>query len=297
MRKFGPLAVPLLLAIGIHCPTALSAAFTEEISRQDRIYHSRGEKRDDGYVVDRSLLSYTFVLPSGFDKSLADLTPGQRWLDIGAGRGRAVLDYYGERYDSMHKEGMERRGTKAHAVAMSIEDRREPAWHEVAARLQPGQITYWHGRRLREYSAAELGRFDLITDVLGGFSYTRDLTLYMRTVLTALKTGSFFYSLLQDVRFENQGNKPHYEGDPFLTEIRDAAGGELRICEWLKRITCVEVSCSQRPDWQPPVENYSVRKTCEDVNVPELELVHFQAGTPPERRFQLTGAKRKEPSP
>jgi hypothetical protein len=30
-----------------------------------------------------------------------------------------------------------------------------------------------------------------------------------------------------------------------------------------------------------------VRKTCDAVTVPALELTHFEAGTPPERRFRL----------
>jgi hypothetical protein len=58
------------------------------------------------------------------------------------------------------------------------------------------------------------------------------------------------------------------------------------VCAWLKRIACVEVTCQSR-QWKPPIEAFRVRKVCDDVAVPALTTVHYQAGTPPERRFQL----------
>jgi hypothetical protein len=82
-----------------------SPTIDEEIKKQDAIYQSRGEKVPSGYVVDRALLSYASSLPAGFDRSLADLGPRDRWLDIGAGEGNAVLDYYTPLYDAMHWEG------------------------------------------------------------------------------------------------------------------------------------------------------------------------------------------------
>jgi hypothetical protein len=269
-----------------------SPAFIEESAKQESIYRSRGEQIPDGYVIDRSLSSYAFTLPSEFDRSLANLGPEDRWLDIGAGQGRAVLDYYAPGYDSMHPAGRERRGTKARAVAISIEDRRTPLWHQTVASLEANQIQYLFNRRLREYSLEELGRFQVITDVIGGFSYSKNLSLFMEKVLGVLALNGSFYTLLQDVHSENGTNKPYYEGSPFLTEISDADGSKVKVCPWLKSITCVKVTCELKADWQPPIEVYGIQKVCNDVTVPALELIHFEAGTPPERRFQL-----KNPSP
>ena len=260
---------------------------SEEASKQSGIYESRGAAVPQGYVIDRSLLSYTFILPSEFNQSLADLRPGDRWLDVGAGQGRAILDYSTSKYDVLHAHAGERNGAKAQAVALSIEDRRTPQWYEVAAKLEPKQIQYVFGRRLREYSRDELGEFRLITDVIGGFSYTRQLSTYMQKALSILQLSGKLYTVLQDVHAENGVNKPYYPDAPFLTEIVDAEGSELKICSWLKSITCVEVSCESKPAFSPPAEVYRVRKVCENVSVPRLEIVHFQAGTPPERRFRL----------
>jgi len=259
----------------------------EEMTRQEAIYSSRGEQVPEGYVIDRSLLSYTFTLPSEFDRSLAELGPDHRWLDVGAGRGQAILDYYAERYDSMHREGRERRGKKARSVAMSIEDRRTPAWYETAAGLEPMQIRYLFGKRLREYSREELGRFQVITDVLGGFSYTEDLSRFAETVLDLLEPQGTLYTVLQDVRAEAGNNQPFYPGARFLTEILDVDGSEVKMCSWLKNISCVEVTCEFKPEWKPHIEVYRVKKVCSNVSVPALVPVHFEAGTPPERRFRL----------
>jgi hypothetical protein len=264
-----------------------SPRFIEELSKQDQIYQSRGEQRPEGYVIDRSLLSYTHTLPSEFDRSLANLGSKDRWLDIGAGRGQAILDYFAPRYDMMHPDGREQRGKKAQAVAMSIEDRRTPLWHQTAASLGANQIQYLSNRRLREYSPEELGQFQVITDVIGGFSYTSDLSLFMEKVLGFLELNGSFYTVLQDVHAENGTNKPYYEGSPFLTDIANADGSKVKVCSWLKSIGCAEVTCEFKKGWQPPIETYRVRKVCNAVTVPALVSIHYEAGTPPERGFQL----------
>lgn len=257
----------------------------EELSKQEQIYQSRGDQRPEGYVIDRSLLSYAQTLSSGFDRSLADLGSKDRWLDIGAGEGQAILDYFAPKYDQTHQDGRERRDGKANVVAMSIEDRRTPLWHQTAASLAAGQIQYLFSRHLRDYSLEELGQFQVITDVIGGFSYTHDLSLFVEKVLGLLKLNGSFYTVLQDVHSENGKNQPYYADSPFLTEIASPNGSEVRVCSWLKSITCVEVACELKMDWKPPIETYSIHKVCNNVTVPALVPTHYQAGTPPERRF------------
>ena len=270
-----------------HSQVPANPAFSEEISKQESIYQSKGEQVPEGYSIDRSLADYTDALPFEFDPALAKLGPQERWLDIGAGTGQAILDYYTPDYDLTHREGWERRGRKAQAVAISIEDRRTPRWLQDAASLGAGKIEYLFNRRLREYSLEELGQFQVITDVIGGFSYTDGLSLFVEKVLGFLDLYGSFFTLLQDVRSEEGTNRPHYAGAPFLTEIANAEGSEVRVCAWLKSITCVQVSCEFKASWKPPIEIFRIRKVCNDVAVPALVPLHYVAGTPPERRFQL----------
>jgi SAM-dependent methyltransferase len=260
-------------------------AIEEQASRQAEIYGSRGRGVPEGYVLDRSLLSYTVILPEAFKQALARLGPDERWLDIGAGEGRAILDYGTAKYDVVLR-ALGGDGRRAKAVAISIEDRRTARWHEAVAGLGHGSIDYLHGKRLREYSAADLGRFQLITDVMGGFSYTRDLALFVEKTLAFLETGGAFYTVLQDVRAATGTSRPYYAGAPFLTELTALDGSELKVCSWLRSISCVEVTCEPKPDAAPPIEAYAIRKVCGQATVPPLALVHFEAGTPPERRFK-----------
>lgn len=259
-----------------------------ERAKQEKIYQARGELRLEGYVIDRSLAAYVLALQSGFAQALANLGPEERWLDIGAGQGLAVLDYYAPEYDPRQAGRRERQIKKGRAVAMSIEDRRTPRWQQTADTLEPKQIQYIFGKPLREYTTQELGHFQLITDVIGGFSYTENLALFMEKVLSLLTVNGTFYTVAQDVRNEAGSNKPHYAGDPFLSRIRNAAGDDIGICAWLKQISCVEVSCDYKGDWIPPIETYKVRKTCNNTAVPPLKSERFVAGTPPERVFLLS---------
>lgn len=278
-----------LLAFSVRTSDAASAEttqFQDELSRQTEIYRSRGEEVPEGYVIGRSLLSYSFALGDDFKSALANLGPKGRWLDIGAGEGRAILDYQSGKYDVM-LPGAERHGRKAQAVAISIEDRRTAQWYETTAKLEPNQIEYLFGRRLREYPLEELGPFEVISDVIGAFSYTRYPSVFMEKALGFLKVNGSLFTVLQDVHFENGTNLPHYPSAPFLTEIANTDRSELKVCSWLKSITCVEVTCQPKPGWTPPIEVYRIHKVCDDVKVPALIPTHYAAGTPPERAFQL----------
>ena len=278
-----------------HSETPAVPAFKEEVVKQKEIYQSRGEARPEGYVIDRGFLSYAYTLPTGFNTSLADLGPEDRWLDIGAGEGRAVLDYSTSKYDVLHsrtpkpQQASKRRGKKAKAVAMSIEDRRTPQWQQTAETFDDEkQIQYVYGKPLREYSLAELGRFKVISDVLGGFSYAQNLTVFMEKTLGFLEPDGTFYTVLQDVHSENGTNKPYYPNASFLTEIKTADGREMKMCKWLKSISCVEVTCEFKESWTPPIEVYQIRKTCDNVAVPKLVPTEYEAGTPPQRKYLLT---------
>lgn len=271
-----------------HAADGVDGSLVEERTKQDRIYRGDAEQVRRGYTIDRGLVDYTKGLPSDFSRALAALGPEDRWMDVGAGEGKAILDYFSRSYDQSLPQGLARPGRKAQAVAMSIEDRRTQDWHQTAATLGTNQIRYMVDKRLREYSTDELGgRFNVITDVIGGFSYSENLSLFIEKVMGFLQVNGTFYSVLQDVQWENGANKPHYEGAPFLTTIADADGSDMKICTWLKRIRCAEVTCEPRAEWQPTIEAFRIRKTCEDVQVPALSLVRYQAGTPPERRYEL----------
>ena len=243
-----------------------------ETEKQESIYRSRGAQVPGGYVTSRGLAGYVELLPEGFSAALEALRENDRWLDIGAGSGQAILDYI-----------VGPSPQKARAVAMSIEDRRAEPWQARAASLGAERVRYVFGKRLRDYGD-ELGTFRMITDVYGGFSYTDQLSMFIDKVLRLLEVNGSFYRLLQSVKLEDGKDDPRTW---YLTEIVDAQGRDVKVCAWLKSIACVQVSCESKSAWDPPTELIHMRKVCDAVSVPPLLGLQYEAGTPPGRRFQL----------
>jgi SAM-dependent methyltransferase len=253
----------------------------EEFLKQEKIYHSPGDR---SYTTDRGLSKYAELLPSGFCDALGSLGSSDRWLDVGAGEGQAILDYYAPDEAAVPAEKCRGSGPRARAVAISIEDRRTDNWKQQAARLGDDRIRYLFGKRLGQYSPEELGKFQVITDVYGGFTYTDDLSRFVDKVLRLLQVGGGFYTLATGVHLEDGKDKP---GTSYLTELEDAFGRGVKVCSWLKKISCVQVTCESKSDFSSPIQLIKIRKVCSDTSVPRTKLVEFEAGYPPGRCFQL----------
>jgi SAM-dependent methyltransferase len=273
------------LGLGAVWPQELAEPrLDEEIAEQEKIFQRRGADVPSGYITNRGLSDYAELLPAGFCDALGRLGSPDRWLDIGAGAGLAILDYYASEGDAPSGEKCARPGDKARAVAMSIEDRRTDKWRQQAASLGNDRLRYLFGKRLRDYSPEELGKFQIITDVFGGFTYTDDLSRFVDKVLSLLEVGGGFYTLVPGVHLEDGKDKL---GVFYLTELENAAFRPERVCSWLKKTSCVQVTCESKSDWKRPTELINIRKVCSDVSVPRMKLVEFKAGYPPDRRFQL----------
>src|SRR5688572_4747385 len=92
--RFAILILSTVCATSASAADAVAAKFGEEREKQEKIYRSEGDQTVSGYTVDRPLSHYADGLAAGFEPALAALGPSDRWLDIGAGEARAVLDYY-----------------------------------------------------------------------------------------------------------------------------------------------------------------------------------------------------------
>jgi SAM-dependent methyltransferase len=256
----------------------------EQFAKQEKIYRRRGADVLGSYVTNRGLSAYAEVLPTGFCDALGSLGSSDRWLDIGAGEGQAILDYYARQDDAVPAEKCGGSGPKASAVAISIEDRRTDKWRQQAARFGDDRIQYLAGKRLRQYSREELGKFQIITDVYGGFTYSENLSRFLERVLSLLEIGGAFYTVLPSVHLEDGTDKL---GTWYLTELVDAASRPVTVCSWLKQTACAKVTCESKTDWDAPTQLIKVRKVCSDVSVPTLKIVEYMAGAPPGRRFQM----------
>jgi len=279
-----------VLIVAIVQPYGLGAGWTEEpvqprideqFAKQEKIYHRRGAR---SYTANRGLSSYAELLPGGFCAALGRLRGSDRWLDIGAGEGQAILDYYAPQEDASPAGRCGGSAAKARAVAISIEDRRTDQWKRRAASVGGERLRYLFGKRLRHYSAEELGKFQLITDVYGGFTYTENLSRFVEKALSLLEIGGDFYTLLPAVHLEDGTDKL---GTWYKTELVDALSRPVKVCSWLKQTTCAKIICESKSDWDEPTQLIKIRKVCSDISVPHTKLVEYMAGSPPGRRFQL----------
>ena len=252
----------------------------QEFAKQEKIYRRQGA---GSYTANRRLSNYAEVLPAGFCDALGRLGSSDRWLDIGAGEGQAILDYYAPQ-DHAASEKCGGSDAKARAVGVSIEDRRTDKWKQQAASLGDDRLRYLSGKRLREYSLEELGKFQLITDVYGGFTYTENLSRFLEKVLSLLEIGGAVYTVLPAVHLEDGTDKL---GTWYKTELVDAASRPVTVCSWLKKSACTKVTCESKTDWDEPTQLIKIHKVCSGVSVPRTNLVEYMAGTPPGRRFQM----------
>ncbi|HTM08741.1 MAG TPA: tetratricopeptide repeat protein [Verrucomicrobiae bacterium] len=259
----------------------------KQVEKQEKIYSRPDADAPRSYITNRGLSLYAELLPAGFCDALGALGRSDGWLDIGAGQAQAILDYYTVAGGAPSGKNCARPGPKARAVAISIEDRRTDQWRQQAASVGGDRMRYLAGKRLRQYSDEELGKFRLITDVFGGFTYTEDLSQFVEKVLGLLEIGGSFYTLVPGVRLEDGNDEP---GSHYLTELEDAAGRPETVCSWLKRIAGVEVTCESRSGWTRPTELINIRKIRSDTSVPRMRLLNFEPGYPPRRHFQLDGA-------
>lgn len=251
----------------------------EQFVKQEKIFRRRG---GGSYTTNRGLSNYAEVLPTGFCDALGRLGSSDRWLDIGAGEGQATLDYYAAQGDAA-PERCGGSGPKARVVAISIEDRRTDKWKQQAASLGD-RMQYLSGKRLSQYSREELGKFQLITDVYGGFTYTENLSRFIGKVLSLLEIGGAVYTVLPAVHLEDGTDKL---GTWYKTELVDAASRPVKVCSWLKQTTCTKITCESKTEWDEPTQLIKIRKVCDGVSVPRTNLVEYLAGAPPNRRFQL----------
>jgi hypothetical protein len=291
LSRWQPAAARLAVVIVIIQALGLRAGWSQEPTQpgikdefleQEKIYRSRGADGRRVYTTDRGLARYAERLPSGFCDALARLGSSDRWLDVGAGQAEAILDYYLP--EDATAEKCRGSGPRAGAVAISIEDRRTDDWKQQVAGLGDERIRYLFGKRLRQYSPDELGKFQIITDVYGGFTYTEDLSQFVDKVLGFLEVGGSFYTLATGVHLEDGKDKV---GTLYLTELEDAFGRPVKVCSWLKKISCVQVTCESKTDLKRPTQLIKIRKVCSDTSVPRMKLVEFEAGYPPGRCFQL----------
>lgn len=212
----------------------------------------------------RGLRDYQILLGEEFSKELATLGRKATWIDMGAGFGRAQIEYAQSRLGRATLFQSLFQG-KARTIAVGYTDPTEilARWPMLRGLgVPPGSFKRLTGRYLEEIADAELGKADLITDVYGIFAYTEDLSGTLARYLNLLKRDGSIYVHSVEPR----------------TTIRSADGNsQYSMIRWLYNIKGLEIEVL-------PL-SFRIRKTQDHVEVPKLKLIDGMADRPARRIF------------
>jgi len=271
MRLVAPLAAALALPAPAAAQTLAEAVqqASQGVGRgaalAREIAKTAEQVKKNAFETARGLREYEVELGGEFHAALLGLKPGQRWLDVGAGQAVAASQYLDA-------------GGPARVVAVTVEKPRPspgvPDPQATRARFGAGRFAYLVGRPIEAYSAAQLGRADLITDVYGAMVYAPRLDEVVRKLGELARPGAKVYTLLPQTLDDLDGN----------TTIVDVRGRQVPLAAWLGAVE------GFRLDWSPDSLAFTLTRTDEPLAVPPLELVGFDgAAMIPVRAYRWDG--------
>jgi hypothetical protein len=236
--------------------------------------------QSNSFRVDRGLSEYAKELFEGEPATtLKKLGPDAVWLDSGAGRAVAIREFL----DNLSMPRIKK------VIGISHTRPEDPAL-AGALKTHSERFEYWaSGKFIEEMDAqGELahlkGQVDLITDVFGPASYSKDLSKILEIYLSLLKKGG---SLVFNI--------PRYTTTRFpLVFTTISVGGteahqtEKAILLWLRKASGIRVEQSGPAGFNDYSFALKITRIDETVRVPPLELMEYHNHwSPPHRKYRL----------
>lgn len=198
------------------------------------------------FVTDRDLISYKQELHSDFSKSIDALGPDGHWIDLGAGKALAQIDF-------LRKFRGSREAPLVTAVAYKLDRWFAPP--RFAGKLQVKEGVF------EEQSVQEWTRADIITDLFGVLSYTTDFTRAFSQALNLLKLNGELYITTT----------------PWATRF-NVHGSSMALIDFLSSIDGLRV--------EGRFGVIKITKEKEFIQVPSMILTRFEENLPPHRTFE-----------
>ena len=209
-----------------------------------------------------SQINYESELLESLVPRLEKLTPEDQWVDMGAGEGRALLDYLQDAHFPK----------KAKIAAVSFKKPESVLEKDIQA-IDPN-FHYFEGL-VENLEISQVGKAKLITDVYGPLHYTDDLSTVLQKYVDVLEPGGEI--LTPGFRQVGQDGKTN--------SIHFAVGGTASYTYWLKEIPGLKVI-------EIPITGDArntaliIKKVSPEVKIPKLKLYHLYPGSPPWRIFE-----------
>ncbi|WP_413558677.1 hypothetical protein [Bdellovibrio sp. HCB209] len=199
------------------------------------------------FVTNRHLEDYARELHPDFKNSITKLSANQHWVDLGAGKALAQIDYI-KSFDKNTDAAF------VSAVAFKLDRWFSPKSYNGKLQVHEGAF---ESQPTHTWKKA-----DVVTDVYGVLSYTGNLSVSLQKTIDMMNTGGELYLLMT----------------PYGTSVRS---GETNIpfFDFVKSIPGLKI--------EGTASQVKITKTAETVIIPPLQLVRYKDEAPPLRLFQL----------
>ncbi|WP_063205253.1 hypothetical protein [Bdellovibrio bacteriovorus] len=244
MRQLRSSIIVLALAI-MATPTWANVTCSSVFEDAAWVITTRVEKNK--FATSRDLWEYKYMLHKDFSVSLSRLTPSQHWVDLGAGKANAQIDYLKSFSNSSS-------AASATAVAFKLDRWFSPPKFDGKLQIREGAF--------ESQNTSQWKKADLVTDVFGVVSYTHDLHTSLQKTFDLMNVGGEFY----------------IHATNFATSIRTPERN-LTITDFLESIDGLKV--------EGRFGTIKVTKLKENVQIPRLRLIKFKDDAPPSRSFEL----------
>lgn len=202
------------------------------------------------FTTSRDLFEYQHTLHEGFKQSLANLRADQHWVDLGAGKANAQVDYLKSIQDL-------RQAPQTTAVAYKLDRWFSPPKFGGKLAVKEGAF--------ETQDTASWKKADLVTDVFGVLSYSSDMHTSLQKVFDMMNVGGELYVYANN----------------YATSFVSYAQGRkaFSMIDFLSSVEGLKV--------EGRFGTFKVTKEKEDIVIPRLELRGYKDDAPPIRSFEI----------
>jgi hypothetical protein len=230
----------------VRCEEALSAS--PKAAATVEINWRVAENKSLAMVTNRDLFDYRNDLHPDFSKTLDRLGSENHWIDMGAGKVKAQIEFM---------KSLPKSSGRPYVTAVSYKINRWFGVPKFSGKLET------HEGAFETQPTHEWKKADLITDVMGVFSYTMDLTTTLQKTFDLLKVNGEFY----------------ISTSSYGTQFKLPGGKIMMLEEYLATIPGLKVEGK----WG----RIKIVKEREGIVVPPMRLVRIKDEAPPLRLFEI----------
>jgi hypothetical protein len=238
---------------------------------------------NNNYTQTRILDDYNnyFLFREGKNllQTLANLRTGATWFDMGSGRNVALVK--GLQKNPQIRRGV---GVSATRTEFALGDERVPG------RLKQINGDYLENLVAQGRLKSQKGKVDLITEVFGPMTYSRQVTEIMQIYLDLLKTNGQLMMAFQIARGKQRSIFEPKEVYPYNSVSSERGLNEYGLLEWMKTIQGISIEfVEQKTEKEEGQFEHTIgvriTKLIDQVNVPRTIEVDKEIPTVPPMRI------------